>query len=277
MGFQINHGLGNCLQIVRRPFLLSVSRPVPAFLFSQVHIVPEQNGKVGRSVLLFGFQLCKDFFSCFQNVGNPATQAADGASDRCYHPVGGFNVTVQVADIGFNPSTLHLRDSGSHVDGRKDVKPLPFIRAEIHTLRASHHFKIAVLHHLPAMPPFLPMVLLIPVNGIFLMAFPAAGWEPDPLPVLVEVINLAALGKPFPMFVHRPHSQHDMTVGVVSGRVWVMDRKVTAHPLGNKMLHAVFLNHLRIMLQRHFSWKCKNKASGKLGVPLFFHFLSRVP
>ena len=79
------------------------------------------------------------------------------------------------------------------------------------------------------------------------------------------------------MFINRPHGQHDMAVGIVSGRVWVMDSKITAHTFGNEMLHTVFLHHLRIMLQRHFPWECENKASGKLGVPLFFCFLGRVP
>ena len=34
-----------------------------------------------------------------------------------------------------------------------------------------------------------------------------------------QVINLAALGKPFPMFVHCPHSEQDMGVRIVSRRV----------------------------------------------------------
>ena len=49
-----------------------------------------------------------------------------------------------------------------------------------------------------------------------LVAFPPAGWQLYPFPVLVKVINLAALGKPFPMFVHCPHSEQDMGVRIVS-------------------------------------------------------------
>ena len=54
----------------------------------------------------------------------------------------------------------------------------------------------------------------------------SGGRKFDPFPILVKVINLAALGKPFPMFVHCPHSQQDMGVGVVSRRVGVMDGKI---------------------------------------------------
>ena len=61
------------------------------------------------------------------------------------------------------------------------------------------------------------------------MTFPPAGRQLYPFPVFVKVINLAALGKPFPMFVHCPHSQQDMGVGIVSRRMGVMDGKVSNH------------------------------------------------
>ena len=46
---------------------------------------------------------------------------------------------------------------------------------------------------------------------------------------MVQRVNLAALGKPFPMFVHCPHGQHDMGVGIVSRRMGVMDGKINNH------------------------------------------------
>ena len=97
-------------------------------------------------------------------------------------------------------------------------------------------FQIAVLDDLPFMPPDFTILLVVPVHRILLVAFPPAGWQLDPFPVLVKVINLAAFGKPFPMFVHCPHSQQDMGVGIVPRRVGVMDGKVSNHAFGNKLL-----------------------------------------
>ena len=115
------------------------------------------------------------------------------------------------------------------------------------------------------------------LNGVLLVAFPSAGGQLDALAVLVKVVNLAALGQPLSVFVSGSHGQHDMTMRIVPGRIWVMDCKITAHSLGHKMLLAVFLHHLRIHCGRDFSWQSKNESSGKLRVPLLFYFLNSVP
>ena len=91
------------------------------------------------------------------------------------------------------------------------------------------------------MPPFLGVVLLVPVNGILLVAFPSAGGELDAFAVPVKVVNLAALGHPLSVFVNGSHGQHDMAVRIVSRWVRVVYRKVTAHSFGNKLFLAVFL------------------------------------
>ena len=56
-----------------------------------------------------------------------------------------------------------------------------------------------------------------------------------------------------------------------------MERKVTAHSLGHKMLLAISLHHLRIHFGRDFSRQGKNEPSGKLRVPLLFYFFDSVP
>ena len=106
---------------------------------------------------------------------------------------------------------------------------------------------------------------------------PSARGELDAFAVLVKVINLSALGKPLSIFINGSHGQHDMAMGIVSGRIGVMDCKVTAHSLGHKMLSAVFLHHLRIHFGRDFYRQGKNESSGKLRVPLLFYFLDSVP
>ena len=107
--------------------------------------------------------------------------------------VGGFNITVEIADVGFNALAFQSANGGSHVDGRNLIQSLPFIGAHIHSLRTSGKLQILILNKLPAVSPFLGMVLLVPVNGILLVAFPVAGGQSDTLSVLVKVVNLAAL------------------------------------------------------------------------------------
>ena len=163
------------------------------------------------------------------------------------------------------------------MDSRDNIKPLPFIRAEIHSLRAVVGFQIAVLDDLPFMPPDFTILLVVPVNGIFLVAFPSAGRKFYPFPVLVKVINLVALGKPFPMLVHCPHGQHDMGVGIVSGRIGVMDGKIHAHSFGNKLLVAELPDKGGVLVGRYLSGNGKHPPPCKLGVPLLLNSFGRVP
>ena len=163
------------------------------------------------------------------------------------------------------------------MDGGDDVQPLFFIRTEIDTDWAVHHFQITVLHRFPAGAPLLPMILLVPVNSVLLMAFPVPGWKPDALAVLVKVINFSGFGKPFSMPVHCPHGQHHMTMGIVSRWLGVMDGKINNHAFANKKLIAVVLHHLRIQFLRYFSGQCQHKPSGKLRVPLVFNGFYCVP
>ncbi len=58
------------------------------------------------------------------------------------------------------------------------------------------------------------VITVVPVHGVLLVAFPAPEQEPDTLAVFVKVINLLALGKPFPSFVHGPHGQQNVGVGI---------------------------------------------------------------
>ena len=133
----------------------------------------------------------------------------------------------------------------------------------------------AVLDDLPFMPPDFTILAVVPVNRIFLVTFPSAGRKFYPFPVLVKVINLAALGKPFPMFIHCPHSQHDMSVRV--SVPFVMDGKIHAHSFGNKLLIAEIPDKGGVLVGRYLSGDGKHPPPCKLGVPLFFHRFGGVP
>ena len=101
------------------------------------------------------------------------------------------------------------------------------------------------------MPPDFTILLVVPGHRILLVTFPPAGWQLYPFPVFIKVINLAALGKPFSMFVHFPHSQQDMGVGSVSRRMGVMDGKVSNHAFGNKLLLAKLPDKDSVLVRRY--------------------------
>ena len=127
------------------------------------------------------------------------------------------------------------------------------------------------------MPPDFTILLVVPVHRILLVAFPPAGQKFYPFPVLVKVINLPALWKPFPMLVHCPHSQQDMSMGIVSLRMGVMDGKINNHAFGNKLLLAELPYKDSVLVGRYLSWDGKHPPPCKLGVPLLFYRFGGVP
>ena len=106
MVLQIVHSLGNGFQVTDRAFLLSVSRPLAALRLSQIQIRAEKCGKRGRSVFLIRFHLRKGGFGDFQNLRNPSPQIFDGSSDSVHHAVSRLNISVEIADVGFNTLAL---------------------------------------------------------------------------------------------------------------------------------------------------------------------------
>ena len=90
---------------------------------------------------------------------------------------------------------------------------------------------------LPALPPELPVLLVVPVHGVLLVAFPSAGREPDSFPVPVKVVDFPALGKPPAGFVQRPHGKQDM--GVWVARPLVVNGKISNHAFGDELLPAI--------------------------------------
>ena len=163
------------------------------------------------------------------------------------------------------------------MDSRDNIKPLSGIRTQVHTLWAVIGFQIAVLDDLPFMPPDFAILLVVPIHRILLVAFPSAGRKFYPFPVFVKVINLAALGKPFSMFVHCPHSQQDMGVGIVSRRMGVMDCKISNHAFGNKLLLAKLPDKDSVLVGRYLSGDGKHPPPCKLRVPLLLHRFGGVP
>ena len=215
--------------------------------------------------------------SYLQRKGLSTVEDLDKLPDGLHQTVGGSDFPVQISDIRLDTTLFHLPDSRPLMDSGDNIKPLSGIGTQVHTLRAVIGVQIAVLDNLPFMPPDFTILLVVPVHRILLVAFPPAGRQLYPFPILVKVINLAALGKPFSMFIHCPHGQQDMGVGVVSRRVGVMDGKVNNHAFGNKLLLTKLPDEDSVLVGRYLSWDGKHPPPCKLGVPLFFHRFGGVP
>ena len=152
---------------------------------------------------------------------------------------------------------------------------LPFKGAQIDTLLPASRFKIAVLYDLPFMPPYLAVLLLVPVNGVDPPAFPLAVFHFDALAVFIKHILLAALRQPMALLVHR--AEGEQNVGVRVSIALVMNGKIGNHALGDKLRLAVFPHEPDLFFPRQFPRQCHDKTPGKLGVPLVLHGFNGVP
>ena len=79
------------------------------------------------------------------------------------------------------------------------------------------------------------------------------------------------------MFIHCPHGQQDMGVGIVSRRMGVMDGKVSNHAFGNKLLLAELPDKDSVLVGRYLSGDGQHPPPCKLGIPLLLHRFGGVP
>ena len=164
---------------------------------------------------------------------------------------------------------------GAEVNRWYLLDALPLKGAQVNTLRPSSSFQIAVGDSLPAMPPDLGVLLVVPVYRVFLVALPVAGGEPDALTVFIKIVHLSGFRKPLTVFVHCPERQQN--VGVWVAISFVVNGKVGNHAFGYELLLTKLLNHFQILLFRDFHRECQHDAPGKLGVPLVLHSFHGVP
>ena len=272
MGFQIVHSPFNFLKVPDSAFQFCLARPIAALLIAEVEVVHQ---KVGQRGLFRLFQSVQKNLLLFGQVCDPALQPTDGAADGLHQAVGCTNIPVQVAEKGFHSTLFHLVRSRAEMDGRYLLDALPLKGAQVNTLRSACSFQIAVGDGLPAMPPDLGVLLVVPVHRVFLVALPVAGGEPDALAVLVKVVNLSGFRKPPAVFIHCPERQQN--VGVWVSISLVVDGKVSNHAFGNKLLLTKIFEHGKILVFRNFSRKCQHDMPGKLGVPLVLHGFHGVP
>ena len=272
MGFQIVHRLFDFLKIPDSAFQFCLARPTAAPLVAEVEVVHQQIRKRG---LLCLFQSVQKNLLLFVQVCDPALQPTNCTADGLHQAVGGSNVPVQVAEKSFDAALFHLVCGGAEMDGRYLLDALPLKGAQVNTFWSASSFQIAVGDGLPAMPPDLGVLLVVPVHRVFLVALPVPGREPDALTVLVKVVYLSGFWKPLAVFVHCPERQQN--VGVWVAISLVVDSKIDNHPFGNKLLLTKFFYHGEILFFRHLHRKCQHDAPGKLGVPLVLHGFHGVP
>ena len=272
MGFQIVHRPFDFLKVPDSAFQFCLARPIAALFAAEIEVVHQQIGQCG---LLRLFQSVQKKLLLFVQVCDPALQPTDGAADGLHQAVGCTNITVKISEKGFHSTLFHLVCGGAEMDGRYLLDALPLKGAQVNTFWSTSRFKIAVGDGLPAMPPDLGVLLVVPVHRVFLMALPVAGSEPDALTVLIKVINLSGFRQPLAVFVYC--SERQQNVGVWVTIALVMDGKVSDHALGNKLLLTKLFYHGQILLFRHLHRECQHDAAGKLGVPLVLHSFYGVP
>ena len=86
--------------------------------------------------------------------------------------------------------------------------------------------------HIHLLFAHLVLVLLFPSIGLCL--FKLGGSEALFLAVLDTEIFFLGLVLPFSLFIQRAHRQQDVSVGIVTGRVWIMNRHIRTHPIRYK-------------------------------------------
>ena len=272
VSFQIIDCLHDFGKVTGSTFYLRLARPIAALLIAEVEIIHQQ---VGQRGFLRLFQSVQKKLLLFIQICDPALQTTDGTADGLHQAVSGSNIPVQVAEKGLHPTLFHLVCGGAEMDGRYLLDALPLKGAQVNTFWSASSFQIAVGDGLPAMPPDLGVLLVVPVHSVFLVALPVPGREPDALTVLVKVVDLSGFREPLAVFVHCPERQQN--VGVWVAISLVVDGKIGNHALGYELLLTKIFKHGKILFFRHLHRECQHDAAGKLGVPLVLHSFYGVP
>ena len=211
MGFQIVHRPFDFLKVSDSAFQFCLARPIAALLVAEVEVIHQQ---VGQHWLLGLFQCIQKNLLLFIQVCDPALQPTNRTADGLHQAIGGANIPVQVAEKSFHSTLFHLVCGGTEMHGRYLLDALSLKGAQVNTFRAASRFQIAVGNGLPAMPPDLGILLVVPVHRVFLVALPVAGSEPDALTVLVKVVHLSGFREPLAVFIYCPERQQNVSVWV---------------------------------------------------------------
>ena len=119
---------------------------------------------------------------------------------------------------------------------------------------------------------YLVLILLLPAFGLSFLKL--GGGETALFAVSDTEVFLLGLVLPAPVWVQGPHGQQDMGMGIVAGRIGIVNRHVRTHAVG----HEAFLNEISQqffpLLRSQFDRQSRDKFSGQaavLGFLVFFH------
>lgn len=129
--------------------------------------------------------------------------------------------------------------------------------------------------HIHLLFAYFILVLLLPSVGLCLLEL--GGGKAPFLAVFDTEIFFLGLVLPFSLFIQRAHCQQDVGMGIVSGRIWVMDGSIGAHSVCYKLLLDEILQELNLFLPAQFYGQRRHKFTGEAAVLCGFGFLHGVP
>ena len=151
-----------------------------------------------------------------------------------------------------------MRNSRAEVNSGNLICSLTFIGAKIKSYIDSVFLVIPIDRSCPCRSPQFGILTAVPIDGILFAAFRLTAGKQYLLAILVQLVNLSCLGEPFTVFIHSSHGQHD--VGVRISVTFIVNGKIYAHALGDKLFHAVISDKGRILLVRKLSRQCQDDA-----------------
>ena len=117
-----------------------------------------------------------------------------------------LNRSVIISDFRGDALLFKMRDCRTEVDRRQFVPPLPFVGSKVEAFFAPRAFEIPITNLRPCAAPDFRFPTVVPIDRVFLMAFPFAGRKFDPLPIFVQIVNLTSLRKELSVFIERAWS-----------------------------------------------------------------------
>ena len=129
--------------------------------------------------------------------------------------------------------------------------------------------------HIHLLFAHLVLVLFLPAVGLRL--FELGGGKAPFLAIFDTEIFFLGLVLPFSLFIQRAHRQQDVGMGIVSGRIWVMDGSISAHSVCHKLLLDEILQKLDLFFPAQFYGQRRHKFTGQAAVLCFFVFLHSIP
>lgn len=164
----------------------------------------------------------------------PAVQPGNAGFDLFEQLIVGVDLAVQIALAGGDAALFHLCGGNTQMHRGDFFNALPLIAAMVDPLRPPGSFQRLIGIGRPCAAPVFRLLPAVPVSRVLPMIFPAALAVRDTLATLVQIIDLAALRAPLPVFFQWADSQQN--VGVRVAGFAVVDGKISAHPFVNKII-----------------------------------------